>query len=248
METHEHHTLGADDPGQLLKQAREARKWSVEQTAGQLRLTAAVVTALENNDFSKLPPPAFTRGYLRNYARLLELDEQRIMQECDRYYGAPGGAAPVARNVTRPDTGQGHNTMTVIVSLVSIAGLITWLALKPDTKTVTTALPPTLPPPISQPQSAQAPATAPVAAPTPGETQIAANTAAASPAGATPPQASAIPASAPPAPEDPDKQQLTLHFTDVCWVTVTDANRKRLIYENSVAGTAKTVEIGRAHV
>ncbi len=60
-------------PGQWLKQLREQKSFSVEHVADRLYLDAGVVTALEEDNYAALPPPIFVRGYIRNYAKLLEV-------------------------------------------------------------------------------------------------------------------------------------------------------------------------------
>lgn len=70
-------------PGPRLRAAREARKLSIAEVSSQLRLDASTLSALENNDFRGLAAPIFVRGYLRNYARLLGLDETEVVAEYD---------------------------------------------------------------------------------------------------------------------------------------------------------------------
>ena len=47
---------------------------SLDQVAQQLKLAPRQVRALEEQDFAHLPGRTFTRGFVRNYARLLNLD------------------------------------------------------------------------------------------------------------------------------------------------------------------------------
>lgn len=70
-------------PGARLRTAREARNLSIAEVSSRLRLDAATLSALENNDFQGLPAPIFVRGYLRNYARLLGLSEAEVVAEYD---------------------------------------------------------------------------------------------------------------------------------------------------------------------
>lgn len=65
-------------PGQLIKQAREAKGLSAQQVADSLRLRLAVVQMIEANEFDKLASPTFVRGYLRNLAKNLELDVDEV--------------------------------------------------------------------------------------------------------------------------------------------------------------------------
>lgn len=66
-------------PGWRLREAREARKLSVQQAATQLRMQDRTIEALERDDYSELPGPTFVQGYLRSYSRLLGLPEESIL-------------------------------------------------------------------------------------------------------------------------------------------------------------------------
>ncbi|WP_353570209.1 RodZ domain-containing protein [Candidatus Albibeggiatoa sp. nov. BB20] len=60
-------------PGEWLKQLREQKNLSIDHVADRLYLDTGVVTALEAGDYGALPPPIFVRGYIRNYAKLLDV-------------------------------------------------------------------------------------------------------------------------------------------------------------------------------
>lgn len=65
--------------GARLAAARKARKLDVDKVAHELKLDAAVIRALENDDGAALPAPIFVKGYLRSYARLVDLPEQELL-------------------------------------------------------------------------------------------------------------------------------------------------------------------------
>ncbi|BCM25260.1 RodZ domain-containing protein [Methyloradius palustris] len=66
--------------GAVLKAAREQKKLSIEDISSRLRLSVHQIQALENDDFSVLPSAAtMTRGFIRNYARLLEVDSEPLL-------------------------------------------------------------------------------------------------------------------------------------------------------------------------
>lgn len=60
--------------GALLRRTRELRGESLGDVAHALKLSAHQVDALEREDYDALPGPAFVRGFLRNYARYMQLD------------------------------------------------------------------------------------------------------------------------------------------------------------------------------
>lgn len=67
-------------PGRLLRDQRLRRELSVGDVADGLHLDAATIDALERDDYSRLPPVTFVRGYLRAYGRLLEVPDEEILR------------------------------------------------------------------------------------------------------------------------------------------------------------------------
>lgn len=65
--------------GQMLRSARESQGLSVEEVAGRLRLMLRQVEAMEADDFDSLGHPVFARGFVRNYAKLLNLPADELL-------------------------------------------------------------------------------------------------------------------------------------------------------------------------
>src|SRR3954471_10758468 len=65
--------------GPLLQNARQKRNLSMEDVSNRLRISLRQVRALEADDFSALPEPMITRGFIRNYARLLDIDAEPLL-------------------------------------------------------------------------------------------------------------------------------------------------------------------------
>lgn len=81
----EHGGYGAESEvnvGYQLRLAREARGVSVEEASVALKLSPRQVEALEANDWSHLPK-TIIRGFVRNYARYLDLDAAQFMAALD---------------------------------------------------------------------------------------------------------------------------------------------------------------------
>ena len=83
-----------DGPGARLKSAREAAGLSLDQVAQQLKLAPRQVRALEDEDFAQLPGRTFARGFVRNYARLMNLDGDDLLSMLPDAAHAPALEAP----------------------------------------------------------------------------------------------------------------------------------------------------------
>lgn len=66
-------------PGRLLSDARKARGLSVENVANKLNFRIGLITDIEADIFDKTLPSTFNRGYLKNYAKLVEVSEEDIL-------------------------------------------------------------------------------------------------------------------------------------------------------------------------
>ncbi|MCL2590459.1 MAG: DUF4115 domain-containing protein [Betaproteobacteria bacterium] len=67
-------------PWDVLRRAREARGESLNDIARTLKLSAHQLEALENGRFDVLPGPTFVRGFLRNYARYLDIPPEPLLE------------------------------------------------------------------------------------------------------------------------------------------------------------------------
>jgi cytoskeleton protein RodZ len=112
-------------PGAVLAAARVAQNLTVADVARQLKLSANQIMALEAGDFERLPGPVFVRGFVRNYARLLKVDPDRLL---DMLGDAPGpqpkNDMPTARGVPFPTASvRRWPRYAVFALLLAIAGL-----------------------------------------------------------------------------------------------------------------------------
>ncbi|MEM9620452.1 MAG: RodZ domain-containing protein [Pseudomonadota bacterium] len=80
--------LSADSSGATLAAAREAASVSQRDVADALHLPVHVVAAIERGDKTQLPAFVFTRGYVRAYAKLLDLDPDPLVTALSFEYGA----------------------------------------------------------------------------------------------------------------------------------------------------------------
>lgn len=66
--------------GSILAAAREQQGFSTADVARQLRLGVKQIEALEADNYLGLPGNTFVRGFIRNYARLLQVDPEPLLQ------------------------------------------------------------------------------------------------------------------------------------------------------------------------
>lgn len=71
-------------PGFKLKTSREARHLSIEDVADKLHLRPSVIADLESDVIDHSISMTFTRGYVRLYARYLELEPEPLLAEFDQ--------------------------------------------------------------------------------------------------------------------------------------------------------------------
>jgi cytoskeleton protein RodZ len=64
----------SEGPGVALAKAREAAEITQREVSDALNLPVTTIAAIEQDDRDRLPADVFTRGYIRAYARLLQID------------------------------------------------------------------------------------------------------------------------------------------------------------------------------
>jgi len=72
--------------GAHLKRVREEKKLTVEDIATSLNMKKDVIEAIEADTILDILPPAYARGFIRNYAELLDLDRHAIIERFDMLY------------------------------------------------------------------------------------------------------------------------------------------------------------------
>ncbi len=65
--------------GETLRRARLQRNIELNRIADELKISASMLKAIEEERFDKLPGGVFARSFVRQYARFLELDEDEIV-------------------------------------------------------------------------------------------------------------------------------------------------------------------------
>ena len=65
--------------GQILQAAREDRQLSIHDITQRLLLNKQVIVDIENDDYGKIPAKVYAEGYLRAYAKLLNLSVDDVL-------------------------------------------------------------------------------------------------------------------------------------------------------------------------
>lgn len=220
--------------GATLRAAREARGLSIEEVAQQLRLMNRQVTAMEQEDYASLGQPVFARGFVRNYARLLRLDEAVILREMGGAQVEPT-EVPATPPLVLP--GKWFTSVWLIGGLIVLLlvtvlpiGLYAWLS--SDAEDVSR--------PIARASSA-----APLFTPTPAPADEATFPAPVDSGGLTVPPSTPADASAdptanttePPAAPAPAQREMRFEFGEDAWLEVKDGAGQTLYRRMNTQGS-----------
>ncbi|MEK7708650.1 MAG: RodZ domain-containing protein [Pseudomonadota bacterium] len=114
--------------GHLLRKARVMKGMSVEDVSRQLRLSVLQIEAIEKENYEKLPGRTFLRGFIRNYANLVQLDPIPLLQllpestpVISTYERTPFKNKQISFSSNRENSGNNRLT-TAIVFFTIIAG------------------------------------------------------------------------------------------------------------------------------
>ncbi len=69
--------------GMILRREREVRGLSLREISGVTRISVASLQAIEEDDFEQFSAEVFVRGFLRNYAKELQVSEAEILAAYD---------------------------------------------------------------------------------------------------------------------------------------------------------------------
>lgn len=228
--------------GELLVASRERWNLSAADLARQLRLGLRQVHALEENDFDALPGNTFVRGFIRNYARVVQTEPEAFLEAYER--SRPQLQQPVIeRNSTHIEF---QNTSTpkwvwygvgfIVVLLAS--PLLIYLALREDEASLKA-----LPTSSSKLSAAQPLPNMPLALPPP---QAVLQNTAIEPASGTQVTASVTPN--PPSiapklsPQTDGQANLQMHFSGEAWVEIRDKSGKIIFSQLNASGQEQTVQ------
>jgi cytoskeletal protein RodZ len=88
--------------GELLKTARVEKALTLEQISSFTKINIKYLNAIEQNEFHKLPPSAFTKGFLHTYASIVEINPDTVLAIFRRDYDQDDRGRIVPRSLTDP--------------------------------------------------------------------------------------------------------------------------------------------------
>jgi len=219
--------------GQVLREAREAQNITLEDVAMRLRLMHRQVEAMETDDFESLGQPVFSRGFVRNYARLMGLQPETLLA---RMEGAPTEPAPVVP-VEPPMPSSWLTSPWLILFLLGVLVVVAapislyWWLNSDAGETQHAVIP-------MKQESPPAPAVTSVV-PNPVDA-VAETPAAPEPVVAT---EAAVEADVPPVAASPtSRSQVHLEFGEESWVEVKDASGRTLHRQLNPAGSSADIQ------
>ena len=116
--------------GVMLREAREQLGLSVADVAAQTKFAPRQIEALEADDFENLPETAFLRGFVRSYAKILNLDAQILLDALPQAKAPTAELIPASVDVPFPvDYSAQKNLILLGAALlmaVIVAGFAVW--------------------------------------------------------------------------------------------------------------------------
>ncbi len=139
--------------GETLYQARANMGVTLKEAEQATRISRHHLAALEEENFSALPPLIYQRGIVRNYANYLRLDPGKLLVMFEEAQGMPAGAGRPGLEQRPPVNMPGHwtpNFAVISFALVLSAIVFAWVysafVAQPDTITTPTEPAPTATP------------------------------------------------------------------------------------------------------
>lgn len=114
-------------PGSILKDARLKADIEISEVAKVLHLEEFLLEALEADDYDNLPEPTFVKGYLRGYARFLQLPAEPVIEAYEKHgFDAPEVVADIGigQQAKSDDASVQLVTYGVVVALIVL--MVIW--------------------------------------------------------------------------------------------------------------------------
>jgi cytoskeleton protein RodZ len=110
--------------GRMLSEARETMGLSQQQVADKLNFRTTLVEAIEAEEFDLSLPAAFNRGYLKNYAKLVNISQDDIISRYDQL-GVVQQKCADMQSFSKGTEKQAEHNMLMWISYLILIALIT---------------------------------------------------------------------------------------------------------------------------
>ncbi|MGL6070473.1 helix-turn-helix domain-containing protein [Craterilacuibacter sp.] len=220
--------------GARLKQEREAQQLSLGDVAERLKLSVRQLEAIERDDYGFLPGPTFVRGFVRNYARFLGMDQVPLMHLLDEAF-PPLNAEIATPSPVESESGTSTGVPRMVLAL-GVAAIVAatgwWFSSRNSEPAIPSGdLSPMLT--VEQPAAVDVVAEVAPQASVPAAAALPAATAAAAPVVAS------APVVAMPAVVTAGSPVLRLSSDQEAWISVTDAKGQKLMFGALLPGEDK---------
>src|ERR1700732_2466315 len=81
--------------GETLRRERVRQGFDVQQIATRTKISLHLIEAIEADQFDRLPGGVFARSFVRQYARLLGLDEDELVGQFNKQFEEPVAPVPL---------------------------------------------------------------------------------------------------------------------------------------------------------
>ncbi|OGT33422.1 MAG: hypothetical protein A2W28_08005 [Gammaproteobacteria bacterium RBG_16_51_14] len=114
-------------PGELLCAAREKLELTVNDIASRLHLDQKIIHALEEDNYLSMPAATYVRGYLRAYAKAVNLDGDLLIRLYDTDAPEPPEILPEIKHRTQiSSSDKPVKAVTYLVTLGLVLLLLIW--------------------------------------------------------------------------------------------------------------------------
>ena len=107
---------GSVNFGSTLASARKLKHYTVELVSDQLKIPVRTINAIEKSDVSVLPAPTYAQGYIRAYAKFLEISVDEVLASYNR--AVPHGEATDLK--PRSNLPEEANSQSLIMKAVTV--------------------------------------------------------------------------------------------------------------------------------
>lgn len=115
--------------GEKLRQAREARGFTLSEVAEQTRISALYLESIEHDDYGKLPGGIFNKGFVKSYAKFVGVNEQEALTDYSALMARADLAEEAELKLYKPevltDDRSGPSMMPTIIIAAVILGIMT---------------------------------------------------------------------------------------------------------------------------